>query len=233
MSAHNALRYISFTYISKHGLLTFSHPVTESKSLAEKYTRQKRNTGSTKKVSNAGKMISRDEIKKEVQLVLSNIACKVRCPKNTRGRRGRTGQRGPPGPQGPPGPKGDPGPQGPKGDPGKTISAPSIVSPPVPIVVNETDAAWFQCKVRGNPMPQITWLKRNSSIPTNKRIVHSRDTLMIRDVTSQDGGMYTCQAKNILGVVTSAATLTVQGKRKKKSLALTPTVKTCKNMNMI
>ena len=59
----------------------------ESKSLAEKYTRQKRNIGSSKKESNASKMISRDEIKKEVQLVLSNLACKVRCPKNTRGRR--------------------------------------------------------------------------------------------------------------------------------------------------
>ena len=158
-------------------------------------------------------MMSRDEIKKEVQLVLSNLACKVRCPKNTRGRRGRPGERGPPGPQGPPGPKGDPGPQGPKGDPGKTISAPSIVSPPTSTVVNETDVASFQCKVRGNPKPKITWLKQNASLPASKRIVQSRGTLMIRDVTSQDGGMYTCQAKNILGVVQSSVTLTVQGKR--------------------
>ena len=157
-------------------------------------------------------MISRDEIKKEVQLVLNNLACKVRCPKNTRGRRGRPGERGPSGPQGPPGPKGDQGPQGPKGDPGKTISAPSIVSSPVPTVVNKIDVASFQCKVRGNPKPQTTWLKQNSSLPANKRIVQSRGTLMIRDVTSQDGGMYTCQAKNLLGVVTSSATLTVQGK---------------------
>ena len=177
----------SYFFLSNH---------TESKSLAEKYIRQKRNIGSSKKKSNDSKMISRDEIKKEVQLVLSNLACKVRCPKNTRGRRGRPGQRGPPGPQGPLGP------QGPKGDPGKTISAPSIVSPPTPTVVNETDVASFQCKVRGNPKPQITWLKQNSSLPVNKRIVQSRGTLMIRDVTPQDGGMYSCQAKNLLGVVT-------------------------------
>ena len=193
----------SYIFLSNH---------TESKSLAEKYTRQKRNIGSSKKGSNDSKMISRDEIKKEVQLVLSNLACKVRCPKNTRGRRGRPGQRGPPGPQGPPGPEGDPGPQGPKGDPGKTISAPSIVSPATPTLVNETDVASFQCKARGNPKPQITWLKQNSSLPANKRILQSRGTLMIRDVTPQDGGMYTCQAKNLLGVVTSSAILTVQGK---------------------
>ena len=35
---------------------------------------------------------------------------------------------------------------------------------------------------------------------------------MIKDVTSQDGGMYTCKAANILGVITSSAMLTVQGK---------------------
>ena len=33
-------------------------------------------------------MFTRSEIKKEVQLVLSNLACKVRGPKNVRGRRG-------------------------------------------------------------------------------------------------------------------------------------------------
>ena len=84
--------------------------------------------------------------------------------------------------------------------------------PPTPTVVNETDVASFQCKVRGNPKPQITWLKQNSSLPANKRIVQSRGTLIIRDVTPQDGGMYTCQAKNLLAVVTSSAILTVQGK---------------------
>ena len=160
---------------------------------------------------------------------MSSLACKVNCPKGIRGRRGKTGPRGkqgPPGPhgpqgrkgnrgaqgdQGPPGPKGDQGPQGPKGDPGESISAPSIVSPPMSVVVNETDIASLQCKVKGNPAPQVTWLKQNSSISLDKRIVQSRGGLMIRDVTSQDGGVYTCRARNILGVMISSATLTVQG----------------------
>lgn len=148
--------------------------------------------------------------RKNFNLFLVTWPVKYVAQKNNRGRRGRPGERGPPGPLGPPGPQGDPGPQGPKGDPGKTISAPSIVSPPKPTVVNETDIASFQCKVRGNPKPQISWLKQNASLPASKRIVQSRGTLMIRDVTSQDGGMYTCQTKNLLGVVTSSATLTVQ-----------------------
>ena len=35
---------------------------------------------------------------------------------------------------------------------------------------------------------------------------------MIKDVTSRDGGMYACKAENLLGVITSSAKLTVQGR---------------------
>ena len=150
----------------------------------------------------------------------------VHCPKSIRGRRGRPGppgKHGPPGPQGPqgpkgpqgdqgpPGPEGDQGPQGPKGDPGESISAASIVSPPVSMVVNQTGTASFQCDVKGNPKPQVTWLKQNSSLLADRRFVQSSGGLMITDVTSHDGGTYTCVAKNILGEKASSATLTVQG----------------------
>ena len=151
------------------------------------------------------------------------------CPKGIRGRRGRpgppgkhgpVGPQGPQGPQGPsgpqgdhgpPGPRGDQGPHGPKGDPGESITAPSIVSSPSSIVVNETGIASLQCEIKGNPIPQVTWLKEHSRLIADKRIVRTRNGLIIRDVTSQDGGVYTCKARNILGVVTSSATLTVQG----------------------
>ena len=150
----------------------------------------------------------------------------MHCAQSTRGKRGRPGPpgkhgppglRGPQGPggvqgqQGPPGPKGDQGPQGPKGDPGESISAPSIVSPPVSIVVNKTGIASFQCEVKGNPEPEVTWLKQNSSLIMDKRVVQSRKELMIMDVTSYDNGIYMCVARNILGELTSSATLTVQG----------------------
>ena len=184
------------------------------------------------KTTNASKTIDRDDIKREVQLALSSLAYNINCPKSIRGRRGKPGPRGspgkhgPPGPQGtqgpkgnqgtqgiqgPPGPKGDQGPQGPKGDPGKSISAPSIVAPPMSMVVNESGAASFQCDVEGNPEPKVTWLKQNSSLLADKRVVPSRGSLMITNVTSQDEEKYTCVARNILGEIKSSATLSVQG----------------------
>ncbi|XP_078350122.1 uncharacterized protein LOC144634945 [Oculina patagonica] len=195
------------------------------------HIRNKRNVPeTTDRKTNTNETIAREEIRK-LQLALSSLACIVNCPKSFRGRRGRPGPRGspgkhgPPGPQGPqgpkgnqgtqgiqgtPGPKGDQGPQGPKGDPGKSISAPSIVAPPLSMVANETGTASFQCEAKGNPEPKVTWLKQNSSLVDNKRVVSSRSGLMITDVTSQDEGEYTCVARNILGEMTSSASLSVQ-----------------------
>ncbi|CAH3046810.1 unnamed protein product, partial [Porites evermanni] len=196
-------------------------------SVAEIHIRHKRNSKINEE-TNVSEIISRGDIKREVKLAMSNLACMAHCPRGIRGRRGRPGPpgkhgpigpQGPQGPQGPsgpqgdhgpPGPRGDQGPQGSRGDPGESISAPSIVSPPSSMVVNETGIASLQCEVKGNPIPQVTWLKVNSRLTTDKRIVQTRNGLMIRDVTSQDGGVYTCKARNILGVVTSSATLTVQ-----------------------
>ena len=207
--------------MKKLQLVTRSFP-----SVAETQSRQKRNSENRNKNSNVSVIITREDFNREVQLALNRFLCKTHCPKGIRGKRGRPGlqgKHGPAGPQGPqgprgtrgdrgpPGPKGDQGPQGPKGDPGESISAPSIVVPPVFIVVNETGIASLQCKVKGNPTPRVTWQKQNSSLPVGKRIVQTSGGLMIQDAASRDGGVYTCKASNILGVATSSAKLTVQG----------------------
>ena len=171
--------------------------------ISDTHIRQKRRVQN--KDSNASEALSRDVIRKEIQLALGSLACTIHCPKGTRGKRGRPGPpgkhglpgpQGPQGPkgtqgdQGPPGPKGDQGPQGPKGDPGESISAPSVVSRPLSMVVNETGVASLQCEVKGNPVPQITWLKENASLPADKRIVQSHGGFMIKDVMPQDGGVH-------------------------------------------
>ena len=175
--------------------------------------------------SNASETIDREAIRKEVRLAIKSQACSVHCPKSIRGRRGRPGQRGPPGKHGPPGPQGvkgpkgnqgpqgiqgPPGPLGPpgaRGEPGQSISAPSIVTPPMPIVVNETGTASFQCEVEGNPHPKVTWLRENSSLLADQRVVPTAGGLVINGVTLKDDGTYTCEARNILGVMTSLARL--------------------------
>ena len=181
------------------------------------------------KKSNSSKTIDLDVIRREVRLAMNSLMFMEQRTMQVRGRRGRPGPRGFPGKHGPPGhpgpqgtkgnqgpqgiqgPPGPQGPQGPKGDPGKSISTPSIVAPPMSLVVNESGTASFQCEAEGNPEPKVTWLKQNSSLSADKRVVSSRGGLVITDVTSKDGGMYTCVARNILGAVKSLATLSVQG----------------------
>ena len=193
--------------------------------------RYKRRVKTTDRRLNGSETIYREAIRKEVRLAIKSQVCSVHCPRSIRGGRGRPGQRGPPGKHGPPGPQGvngptgnhgpqgiqeSPGPMGPpgaRGERGQSISAPSIVTPPMSIVVNETGTASFQCEIEGNPQPRITWLKDNSSLTAHKRIMPSRGGLQINDVSLEDGGMYTCVARNILGMTTTLAELFVQGEK--------------------
>ena len=87
-----------------------------------------------------------------------------------------------------------------KGEPGISISPPSIVTPPMSIVVNETGTASFQCEIEGNPQPKVTWLRDNSSLLANKRVVPTAGGLVINGVTLTDDGTYICEAKYILGL---------------------------------
>ena len=158
-------------------------------------------------------------------------------PKGSRGRRGRPGTRGRPGPEGPPGKHGplgpqgamgvkgdlglpgDPGPAGPvgppgekgvKGEPGKSISAPSLLQPPVETTVNESQTAIFKCTVDSNPPAHVTWSKQNSSLPVGRHVVESSGALIVNDVRPGDEGFYKCRAKNLLGSVNATAKLIVQ-----------------------
>jgi len=146
-------------------------------------------------------------------------------PSGRSGPEGPPGKHGPIGPQGPVGIKGDlgvpgdPGPAGPrgpagvkgsKGEPGQSISAPSLLQSPVGITVNESQTAILKCTVDGNPPPQVTWSKMNSSLPVGRHEVESSGALIVKDVRPGDDDVYSCRAENLLGSVNATAKLTVQ-----------------------
>ena len=148
-------------------------------------------------------------------------------PTGKPGPEGPPGKHGPIGPQGPMGVKGDlgvegnPGPAGPtgspgekgaKGEPGKSISAPSLLQRPAKKTTNESQTAIFKCTVDGNPLPQVTWSKLNSSLPVGRHVVQSSGALIVKDVRPDDEGVYSCTAKNLLGSVNASAKLIVQCK---------------------
>ena len=127
-------------------------------------------------------------------------------PQGIKGDPGLSGNPGPPGPRGPPGIKGV------KGEPGKPLSAPSLVQPLSAMTVNESQTAILKCTVEGNPSPQVSWSKVNGSLPVGRHVVASSDTLLLNNVRSDDDGVYTCRAENLLGSFNASAKLSVQCK---------------------
>ena len=132
-------------------------------------------------------------------------------PIGSQGLMGLKGDLGVPGDQGPAGPRGLPGSKGVKGEPGKSISAPSLLQQPVGTTVNKSNTAILKCVADGNPTPQVTWSKLNSSLPAGRHVTTS-SALIVKDVRPEDDGVYRCRAENLLGSINAAAKLFVQCK---------------------
>ena len=134
------------------------------------------------------------------------------------GRGGKQGIMGPPGIRGEKGIKGDIGPQGIpgiKGEPGESISVPQVtISSASQLTVNESDTAALFCSATGNPAPQLSWVRVDGSLPSNRIKVTSDGLMQISDVRLEDAGKYKCTARNILGKGENAANLVVQSKLK-------------------
>ena len=124
---------------------------------------------------------------------------------------GLKGDLGVPGDPGPAGPPGLPGQKGVKGEPGRSISALSLLQRPVKTTVNESQTAILKCVADGNPTPQVTWSKLISSLPAGRHMITS-SALTVKDIRSEDHGVYRCRAENLLGSINATAKLIVQCK---------------------
>ncbi|XP_052054468.1 vascular endothelial growth factor receptor 2 isoform X1 [Apodemus sylvaticus] len=76
------------------------------------------------------------------------------------------------------------------------------------------------CPASGNPTPLITWFKDNETLVEDSGIVlrDGNRNLTIRRVRKEDGGIYTCQACNVLGCARAETLFIIEGAQEKTNL---------------
>ena len=117
------------------------------------------------------------------------------------------------------------------------LVAPEIIIPPVNTTVINGSASVLNCTVVGDPLPSISWFVASgvnlsllsstglmlpfdqqgrisnslvNNTPLNSTIIYS--SLRLMETASFIAGEYACEASNVLGTISSTATLTVYGK---------------------
>ncbi|KAJ1099293.1 hypothetical protein NDU88_004395 [Pleurodeles waltl] len=83
-------------------------------------------------------------------------------------------------------------------------------------------SARFEAVIEGNPLPTITWYKNNALLKESDMVRHMKDgarySLILQNTVQEDGGVYTCVAKNYGGEVSCKAELIVH--EEKEELAV-------------
>lgn len=95
-----------------------------------------------------------------------------------------------------------------------TEMPPRFINPICDMETPEGTTVMFECSLMGIPSPIVSWFKGDKKIPHNtKKYLHSSDGdnhfLKICKVTTQDSGVYTCRAINLVGETLCRASLVV------------------------
>ncbi|XP_068081370.1 roundabout homolog 2 [Anabrus simplex] len=80
---------------------------------------------------------------------------------------------------------------------------------PTDVTMLEGQTIQFQCKVGGDPLPNISWRREDGSMPMGQAQVLDDKSLRIENITPADEGMYICDAENIVGSISARVSLTV------------------------
>ena len=90
---------------------------------------------------------------------------------------------------------------------------PELTISPVNLTISKGQIAVFQCQATGFPTPNITWYysinNQLKELEDSRVFVSLLNTLYIRETVVNDSGTYVCIASNIVGEISSSATLTV------------------------
>ncbi|KAJ0070501.1 hypothetical protein NL108_012958 [Boleophthalmus pectinirostris] len=94
-----------------------------------------------------------------------------------------------------------------------TEMPPRFINPICDMEAHEGTTVMFECSLMGIPSPIVSWFKGAKKIPHNKKFILSSDGdnhfLKICKITSQDSGVYTCRAINVVGETLCRASLVV------------------------
>ena len=72
----------------------------------------------------------------------------------------------------------------------------------------------FMCRVQGEPLPSITWLKNGEVLKNNGRVKAKGGKLVITQCMPSDSGLYQCFAENKVGMDQDTLRLDVEPARK-------------------
>ncbi|KAG8183570.1 hypothetical protein JTE90_025130 [Oedothorax gibbosus] len=90
---------------------------------------------------------------------------------------------------------------------------PFFVREPEHVTVLSDESVQFECRVGGDPLPTITWRRQDGKMPVGRAQIQEDKSLLIKDVSSSDEGMYICEAENPVGIISASVTLTVHSRR--------------------